>query len=182
MALYTRTGDAGETSLADGSRVGKDHVRVAACGDVDELNASLGWCRGASGPETITNRIHTLQNELCAIIAELAMPLDTGQAAGVSRIDAACGARLETWIDEAVAGVKPLRSFIVPGGTERACRFHLARACCRRAERSVVALARTSRVRPEILTYLNRLGDLLFAWARQANRAENVQDSQWTPE
>lgn len=179
MKLYTKTGDGGETSLFDGTRVGKDHPRVAAYGDLDELNAALGWCRSAPGAEAISSKIVAIQPQLLSLGAELASPPESAQAARVPRIaDPQCR-RLETWIDEATEAIEPLEHFVLPGGTELACRLHLARTCCRRAERSLVALARSEVVRPEVIVYLNRLSDLLFTWARLANQKAGCPDVIW---
>ena len=179
MRLYSRTGDAGETSLADGSRVSKADLRVNACGEVDELNACLGWCRQAAGADLIAARVSTLQAELLSIGSELARAPGTAIGAPLRPPDTPSCQRLEAWIDEAGEHLRPIGNFIVPGGTELAARLHLARTCCRRAERSVVGLARSSTVRPGVLAYLNRLSDLLFAWARQANHEAGLPDDLW---
>lgn len=179
MKLYTGKGDAGETSLADGARVPKDHARVRACGELDELSAVLGWCRAAAGGAANLAGIHAIQHELFALGAELALPgssVGEGGSPGITRDDCR---RLEAWIDEATARLEPLREFVLPGGTEPACRLHVARTCCRRAERSVVVLARSDGVRPDVLVYLNRLSDLLFAWARMANYQVGEPDVTW---
>jgi len=176
MRLYTRNGDTGETSLIDGSRVGKDHVRVSASGDVDELNAWLGFCRSAPAAPAMDTRIRKLQNELLALGSELATPPGTDKTTSIPWLNEEAWQRLETWIDKATEAVVPTHNFILPGGTELACRLHLTRTSCRRAERSVVTLSRSSTVRPEVIAYLNRLGDLLFAWARQANHEAGVLD------
>lgn len=179
MKLYTRTGDTGETSLFDGTRVPKDHLRVTAYGEVDELNSVLGWCVCAAGEGVLTPRLQMLQRELFTLGAELATPPGSRLAGRVAPISGEHNLRLETWIDEATAQAQPLRHFILPGGAELAARLHIARTVCRRAERAVVALAHSSEVFPEIIIYLNRLSDLLFAWARLANQMAGVADVPW---
>ena len=181
MTIYTKTGDGGETSLLDGRRVPKDHVLVVACGDLDELNALLGWCRSVEGPPAALLRIEEIERQLFILGAELATPSGPEQAGQVSTdLSDQCRC-LESWIDEAVDGIKPVGHFLLPGGTELACRLHVARTCCRRAERAVVALARSEAVRPEVMAYLNRLGDLLFAWAVRANHEAGRPHVIWVP-
>jgi cob(I)alamin adenosyltransferase len=180
MPLYTRQGDDGRTSLPDGRRVFKDDPRITACGEVDELNSVLGWCRCAGGGASWAGRIEVIQRELFSVGAELAMP-EVYRLAGVALAGADEVRRLESWIDEACAATPPLSSFILPGGTEPSARLHMARTVCRRAERTVVRLREDGAVRCEIIVYLNRLGDLLFAWARLADRDAGVSDVPWTP-
>lgn len=180
MKLYTATGDQGQTALFDGTRVSKDCPRVSAYGEVDELNAVLGWCRAACDPAgELSERLRLVQNELFVLGGELATPPDSRQVGSVALVDTEMSQRLEGWIDAAVASAPPLRNFILPGGTELSARLHLARTCCRRAERAVVSLKRLEGVRPEVIVYLNRLGDLLFAWARQVNHEAGVADQIW---
>lgn len=181
MKLYTRTGDRGETSLFDGSRVPKDHARVAAYGDVDELNSFMGWCRCADGAGPLMERMEVVQNELFILGAELATPAGSRASGAIPRLAPESARRLESWIDEAVAPVPPLKLFVLPGGTELAARLHIARTVCRRAERAIVALAQNTEVDPEIIIYLNRLSDLLFAWSRLANHAAGRADIPWVP-
>jgi len=181
MALYTRGGDRGETSLFDGSRVAKDDLRVVAYGELDELNSLLGLCRCAAGASVINGRAEQVQHELFAIGRELATPPGGRRFGSAGCISPEQSKRLEDWIDEACKLVIPLKDFVLPGGTELAARLHLARTCCRRAERSVVTLHGVTGVREEIIIYLNRLSDLLFAWARQANHEAGVEDILWVP-
>jgi len=181
MKLYTKTGDGGETSLSDGTRVPKDHARVTACGNLDELTVVLGWCGCAAGAAGIASQLGEVQRSLLSLEAELAAPGDSGPAARAPLVSAEQCRRLETWIDEATEAVEPVENFVLPAGTELACRLHLARTCCRRAERSVVTLARAAGVRLEVTTYLNRLSDLLFAWARQVNHQAGRPDVIWVP-
>ncbi|MGZ4339036.1 MAG: cob(I)yrinic acid a,c-diamide adenosyltransferase [Gaiellaceae bacterium] len=161
--IYTRGGDGGETSLGDGSRVSKLDPLVRAYGDVDELNSLLGWAAVVCKD----TRLERIQNELFDVGADLSVPYEEGD--GRLRIDQAAIDRLETDCDEANAGLGELRSFVLPGGSEAAARLHVARAVCRRAERTVLAAARERPVSPLVPVYLNRLSDLLFILARAAN-------------
>jgi cob(I)alamin adenosyltransferase len=189
MKLYTRTGDDGTTALFDGTRIAKDHLRVSAYGDVDELNAALGLVvaslrsaggnAAAAGHAALMDRLTSLQAELFVVGADLATPMSARHRTKTPEVNAAQVTRLETWIDEAVAAVPPLKNFILPGGSEPACRLHAARTVARRAERAVVALARGERIGTQIVPYLNRLNDLLFAWARLANSLAGIPDVIW---
>jgi len=185
VKIYTKTGDRGETSLAGGNRVPKDHVRVAAYGDVDEANAAIGAAR-ATPPADATDATDALlarvQQDLFAIGGALASPepeaLRAAQRAKVAVTPEQVRA-LELAIDEAERELVPLRQFVLPGGCPKAAALHLARTVCRRAERAVVHLAREQPVPPEILTYLNRLSDLLFVLARLANHRSGQPDVTW---
>jgi cob(I)alamin adenosyltransferase len=163
--IYTRTGDAGETSLGDGSRISKTHPLAEAIGDVDELNSALGWALAAGESRTLER----IQNELFDLGADLSVPFveDDGKLRiardSIERLEAAC--------DEANARLEPLKSFVLPGGGEVASRLFLARAICRRAERRVLAV---EQVNPLVPAYLNRLSDLLFILARAANGGEEI--------
>lgn len=181
MKLYTTTGDDGHTSLINGERVPKDDPRVDISGKVDELNSLLGWCRCAAGAEDFDDRLDQLQQELFHVGVELATPPEALSALGIVLISEAQGRRLEQWIDEAVDAVDPLQNFVLPGGTELACRFHITRTRCRALERVAIGLSRTFPVRSEMVVYLNRLGDLLFAWSRLANHKANRSDHIWKP-
>jgi cob(I)alamin adenosyltransferase len=179
LRIYTKTGDLGETSLLGGTRVPKDHLRVAAYGDVDETNAALGAARAfAGGP--LERLLYAVQEDLFAIGAQLADP--TRKVAS-RRAKAAVGAahvrRLERAIDARVEKLPPLRSFVLPGGTPAAALLHLARTVCRRAERSVVTLAREADVDPRVVVYLNRLSDLLFVLARFENHLAGRDEDRW---
>lgn len=178
--IYTRTGDKGDTGLIGGRRVSKDHPRVAAYGDVDELNALLGLVRGRSRDTPLDALLHELQRDLFAIGALLADPT---AAIGSKRAKAALAAgnvkRLEAAIDAREAELPPLTAFVLPGGSERGALLHLARTVCRRAERGVVALARKRKLDPNVLVYLNRLSDLLFVLARHENRRSGTAEDLW---
>jgi cob(I)alamin adenosyltransferase len=171
--IYTRGGDGGETSLGDGSRVAKTNPRIGAGGDIDELNSALGWSLAAAdaGPRAHLERI---QNELFDLGADLSVPLTEGD--GKLRVTQDQIDRLERDCDEANASLEPLKSFVLPGGNEYAARLFLARAVCRRAERTVLAVAD---VNPLVVTYLNRLSDLLFILARAGNAGGG--ETLWKP-
>lgn len=171
--IYTRGGDRGETSLGDGSRVAKDSLRVAAYGDVDELNAVLGLviCEAAAD-EACAAGLSRLQNDLFDLGADLCVPLPAEREAPAKsrlRIRPDQVTALEAWIDRVNAALPPLTSFILPGGTRLAAQLHVARTVCRRAERSITSLARAESINPAALEYMNRLSDLLFVLARAAN-------------
>ena len=156
----------------------KDADRVAAYGDVDELNAVLGWCRVAA-TDALSEQLGAVQNDLFVVGSELATPPDSKAVGRIPMVSSVDSHRLEGWIDAAVARVPALKHFVLPGGCELSARLHVARTCCRRAERAVVHLAARETVRREVVIYLNRLSDLLFAWARQANTDDNVEDTVW---
>ncbi len=167
--IYTKGGDKGETSLGDGTRVPKDHPRVAAYGDVDELNAALGVLLAQVPDFAEAELLRGVQNDLFDVGADLCVPPADGERPGEKlRVRPEQAARLEAAIDRLNAGLPPLTSFVVPGPPPAAAWCHLARTVCRRAERGVVALARAERVNPEAVVYLNRLSDLLFVLARVA--------------
>ena len=183
MKIYTKTGDAGETGLFGGGRTPKDSPRVAAYGEVDELNAALGVAR-ALGPEQFADSLlESIQRDLFTIGAELATPdpdkLHKVFAHGRAAIGDSGVAALEQAIDEQESRLEPLKHFILPGGTPQAAALHLSRTVCRRAERAVVAVARRERISPAILRYLNRLSDLLFVLARAANAHAGRPDVKW---
>jgi cob(I)alamin adenosyltransferase len=163
--VYTKSGDAGETSLVDGSRVSKADPRVAAYGDVDELNSLLGMARFGLTDQQLNEALARIQNELFIVGADLASPLEIQ----VPRIVEDHITEMERLIDLLLEELEPLREFILPGGAQLGATLHLARAVSRRAERSVVALARQSAINNHALVYLNRLSDLLFVMARVAN-------------
>ena len=180
--IYTKTGDAGDTGLFGGGRVPKSHPRVEAYGDVDELNAVLGWVRTLVGTNWIDDALHQVQSDLFTIGAHLATVVSERRAAPKlpalphDRITA-----MESWIDTAETELPELRSFILPGGSSGGAALHVARTVCRRAERRVVELARGETVADVILIYLNRLSDLLFVLARLENQRAGKADEIWTP-
>ncbi|WP_439625172.1 cob(I)yrinic acid a,c-diamide adenosyltransferase [Gemmata sp.] len=179
--IYTKSGDTGETGLGDGTRVPKDHARVAAYGEVDELNAVLGLVAANVPTCPAAAVLRSIQNDLFDVGADLCVPPFAGEEPGKSlRVTAAQAERLERAIDRLNEKLEPLRSFILPGGTPAAAYLHLARTVCRRAERAVVTLMRTETVNPQALIYLNRLSDYLFVLARVAND-DGRGDVLWVP-
>ncbi|HYH83472.1 MAG TPA: cob(I)yrinic acid a,c-diamide adenosyltransferase [Longimicrobium sp.] len=187
MKIYTRTGDGGDTGLFGGGRVSKDHVRVDAYGEVDELNSTIGVAivnLQVAGESSIVELLVQIQADLFTIGANLATPApaDGGRENPyIPALDPARAAQLESWIDAADAEMEPLKSFILPGGSPAAAVLHLARTVCRRAERRVVTLAREATVEQAQIVYLNRLSDLLFTLARLANKRAGVEDVPWVP-
>jgi cob(I)alamin adenosyltransferase len=178
MKIYTKTGDAGETGLFGGPRVRKDAPRIEAYGTVDELNSVLGVVRAEGPPPQIDRVLQGVQNALFDLGADLAAPHASKPAPA---IESGQIAELEEAIDRFEATLRPLRQFILPGGTKVAAGLHLARTVCRRAERRVVALGAMpgERVAMEGIVYLNRLSDLLFVMARVANAAAGREDVCW---
>ena len=177
--IYTRGGDGGETSLGDGARVPKHALRVAAYGTVDEANAAIGIARLHVDPPA-DDMLGGIQNDLFDLGADLCTPEDGRRAAGALRIVAAQVERLEREIDAMNAALRPLNSFILPGGTPAAAYLHLARTIIRRAERLVSELTRSEPVNPEALKYLNRLSDHLFVLGRRVNDS-GASDVLWRP-
>jgi cob(I)alamin adenosyltransferase len=177
--IYTRGGDGGETSLGDGARVPKHALRVAAYGTVDEANAAIGIAR-LHADAAADDMLGRIQNDLFDLGADLCTPEDGRRAAGALRIAAAQVERLEHEIDAMNAALRPLDSFILPGGTPAAAHLHLARTIIRRAERLVSELARSEPVNPEAFKYLNRLSDHLFVLGRRVNDG-GASDVLWRP-
>ena len=181
MRIYTRTGDAGDTGLFGGGRVGKDDPRVEAYGDVDELNAVLGLARAVEMMPRIDETLVPIQRDLFSIGALLATPdrEKMQQHLAKARIDEGRVTELERAIDDGEAELEPLRAFIVPGGTPKSAALHVARTVCRRAERRVVSLAREVELPEIVVIYLNRLSDLLFVLARVANHRAGAGEVTW---
>jgi cob(I)alamin adenosyltransferase len=181
MKIYTKTGDAGTTGLFGGGRVGKDHPRVEAYGDVDELNAALGLARAVELMPRIDEVLVPIQRDLFAIGALLATPdrEKMRQHLAKARVDEERVAELERSIDDADRELEPLRAFVLPGGTPKAAALHVARTVCRRAERRVVRLQADEELPQVVIVYLNRLSDLLFTLARLANRRANTGEVTW---
>ena len=186
MKIYTKTGDSGETGLFGGARVSKADPRVAAYGDVDELNAWLGLTRASFGnvPESreLVSMLEHIQRDLFALGSRLSDP--GHKIAGrvtKATIGASDIARLEGWIDQLEAQLPPLTRFILPGGAAAGASLHVARTVCRRAERAMVALLQgdDTAFESDLLVYVNRLSDLLFVMARSANRRAGTQEIEW---
>ena len=181
MKIYTKTGDAGETGLFGGGRVPKDHVRVQAYGDVDELNSAIGVVRATAPTALFDPLLESIQRDLFALGGHLATPHPekVRKALEKAELSEARVALFERTMDEADAELPPLRAFVLPAGTPKAAALHLARTICRRAERGVVTLAHADEVPELFLTYLNRLSDLLFTLARLANHRDGKGDVTW---
>jgi len=197
MKIYTKTGDQGETGLLGGARVPKDHLRIKAYGTLDELNASLGvavsqidldlaassLCQTGetrkAGLLLMKGRLIRIQNELFQVGAELATPREKKLFA--DPVETAAVEDLEGEIDQMEGALPPLKNFILPGGTLTSSFLHLARTISRRAEREGIALNRNEPLRPELLTYLNRVSDYLFVAARFANFIAGAEEMPWTP-
>jgi cob(I)alamin adenosyltransferase len=177
MKIYTKTGDAGETALFDGTRVSKADVRVEAYGAVDELNALLGLARAQKLDADLDEMLQAIQRDLFSLGARLADPrhqIAERVKKAALRPDAVSS--LERWIDAIEATLSPLRRFILAGGTPAAALLHLARAVSRRAERRIVILGE---VDADVLVYINRLSDLLFVMARAVNARAHVSEVEW---
>lgn len=180
MKLYTKTGDSGKTSLFGGTRVSKSSLRIAAYGTVDELNCAVGACRSLGPGGGLDGFMERVQSDLFRVGAELAVGGDS-RPAGLVPVGEPDVLVLEAEIDRLEAGLEPLKHFILPGGTPAAAAAHLARSVCRRAERIVVELSEREKVRKEVVVYLNRLSDALFAAARSINAAGGAPERIWKP-
>lgn len=180
--IYTRAGDAGQTSLGDGERVSKNDLRIWAYGTVDETGAAIGVAIATGLDAELAGLLRRVQNDLFDLGADLSVPLDTERGHGKSRLritDAHVEA-LEQACDDLTPRLEPLTSFVLSGGTPASAHLHLARTTCRRAERHAVALGEADSVNPAALAYLNRLSDLLFVAARLANEGGRA-DVLWEP-
>jgi cob(I)alamin adenosyltransferase len=178
MNIYTKTGDRGDTSLFGGQRVPKDALRIEAYGTVDELNSVLGIVRADNADTEIDEILAGVQDQLFDLGADLATPRSADKKP-IKRIETRDAQQLEKVIDELEPTLKPLRSFILPGGSPVAARLHFARTVCRRAERAVVRLSRNEDIGESVMSYLNRLSDMLFVLARYANQKSKVPEIKW---
>jgi len=181
MKIYTRTGDRGETGLFGGGRVPKDHPRVAAYGDVDELNSTIGLVRATAPTEWFDELLAGIQRDLFSIGGHLATPDPARVQAALAKAELS-EARVQAFeaeIDAADRELPPLRAFVLPAGAPKAAALHLARTVCRRAERNVVHLSHEAPVPELFIVYLNRLSDLLFTLARLANHRAGLGDVTW---
>lgn len=179
MKIYTKTGDGGDTGLFGGGRVGKEDPRVEAYGQVDELNAALGLAR-AEGLGAMDPLAQALQDQLFTLGSVLATPAGSKAAKHIPVMQPEWVTAMEQAIDGFDAELKPLTTFILPGGTKAAAALHLARTVCRRTERRVIPLVRADKCGTDVVVYLNRLSDLLFTMARVANHRAGVADTPWT--
>ncbi len=179
--IYTRTGDRGTTALGNGKRVSKNTPRINAYGTVDELNSVLGMVLASRPPRALAGTLSIIQNDLFDLGADLCVPQKVNEKSGEAlRLRSERVDHLELAIDRLNARLKPLHSFVLPGGTRVAAWLHLARTTCRRAERDVVGLSQSEPVNPQVIMYLNRLSDLLFVMARHANRGPGA-EVLWIP-
>ena len=181
MKIYTKTGDTGDTGLFGGGRVAKDHPRVAAYGDVDELNSCLGVVRATAPLHFFDALLESVKRDLFAIGGHLATPdpAKVAKALEKAELSAVRVEAFERLMDDADQELPPLRAFVLPAGTPKAASLHLARTVCRRAERSVVHLSHEAEVPDLFIVYLNRLSDLLFTLARLANHRDGAGDVTW---
>src|SRR5438445_1742120 len=180
--IYTRTGDTGTTALFGGGRVPKDHPRVAAYGEVDELNSTIGVAVAFMTDPRLIEALTGVQNELFNIGAELASESGAEKSASYGRMFADADARtaaLEHLMDELDAALPPLTTFVLPSGSQAGALLHLCRTVCRRAERAVVTLVHNEPVNPDLPRYLNRLSDLLFVMARRVNQSDGSPEVEW---
>lgn len=182
--IYTKTGDDGTTGLVDGSRIAKNNARMAAIGDVDELNSALGLAICEVKDAVLAQSLRTIQNDLFDLGADLATPAGEGDdfapSEMVLRVTPSQVERLESEIDAVNDHLDPLTSFILPGGEKSAAAIHLARAIARRAERAAVSAAQVMAINPQALAYINRLSDYLFVLGRMLNNAGKA-DILWVP-
>lgn len=179
--IYTKTGDRGQTHLVGGEETSKDSTRVEAYGTIDELSSFLGWSRtiAADAEETeLAEQIGRIQNTLFDLGSEVASPAGAPPKEEL-RLTHEHTEQLEEWIDALVAEVPPLTSFVLPGGSELNAALHIARTCCRRAERRIVTLSQNESLNPNILTFLNRLSDYLFAAARATIHRQGQAEYLW---
>lgn len=181
--IYTRTGDDGSTGLVGGGRVPKNSPRVCAYGDLDELNAQIGLCYTVASAEqknVLAEKLLRIENELFDLGAELATP--PGQEwPTMTKMSSQDIVRLEQWIDELNTPLEELRSFVLPGGSVLNAQLHIARAVCRRTERTVLDLKEVEYVSDEVLHYINRLSDLLFVMSRHALHLDEKPEILWVP-
>ena len=180
MKIYTKTGDKGETGLFGGGRVRKDHPRIQAYGDVDELNSFIGWAKSLTQDKILSSELKRIQNNLFDIGAILASPhpekLEGKSSSSVAPQEIE---GLEKSIDRMEAELKPLLTFILPGGGEESSILHVARTVCRRAERQIITLSEREKISSQIIIYINRLSDYLFVLARWINFKKNVKEDTW---
>ena len=177
--IYTRTGDEGTTGLGISRRVSKDDARVAAYGDVDELSSQVGVALALDLSAELGKALLQIQNDLFHLGSDLCIPEEDKATLEVPTIEARHVDQLEAWIDAWLEELPTLDNFILPGGTASAAAVHFARTVCRRAERSLVTLARAEEIGPFALIYLNRLSDLLFVAARLENKRKGQAETQW---
>ena len=179
MKIYTKTGDAGETSLFGGGRVSKHHLRVEAYGTIDEVNSLLGLARAAGPSQQGDLWLEKAQNQLFHLGSDLATPLDA-KMDWITRVTEQDIAWLESTIDRMSDGLAPLNNFILPGGAQVAAHLQVSRAVCRRAERLITALGESEEISEHVMPYVNRLSDWLFTLARYENMKAGESESKWS--
>jgi cob(I)alamin adenosyltransferase len=181
MKIYTKVGDDGTTGLFGGPRVPKDHLRVQAYGDVDELNSTIGVARSECQDAELGAILSRLQNQLFDLGGELATPDQAHAPKAVPLVTEEDITRMEREMDAFDQELEPLKAFVLPAGAKLAAHLHVSRTVCRRAERAAVTLARHESVPPDSVKFLNRLSDLLFVMARVANKRAGVAEVKWEP-
>lgn len=179
MKIYTKTGDQGETSLFDGTRVTKNHARVELYGEIDEINSHIGLALSFAKDPDFKTALFQIQRDLFALGAKLANPQDKKQK-DKADFDESKITNLETQIDAWERQLEPMKNFILPGGTHASASLQIARCVCRRAERALVTFTQNHPTSPLYLEYINRLSDYLFVAARMANHLENEKDIPWS--
>lgn len=180
MKIYTKKGDAGETSLFGGTKTRKSNIRISAYGTVDELNSTIGMVLSYSISKQGETILSQVQNDLFVVGATLATP--DPQKSRIDQVSHSEIENLEQWIDTLEEELPPLKSFILPGGAGAGSTLHFARTVCRRAERETVQLAESEDIPPDTIIYLNRLSDLLFVLARYENKQQGEKETPWIPE
>jgi len=180
MKIYTKKGDAGETSLFGGTKTSKSNIRISAYGTVDELNSTLGMVLSYSLSDQGETILTQVQNDLFVVGATLATP--DPEKSRIDQVGDTETQRLEQWIDSMEKELPPLKSFILPGGGGAGSSLHFARTVCRRAERETVQLAESEEISSDAIIYLNRLSDLLFVLARYENRQQGEKETPWIPD
>lgn len=177
MKIYTKSGDKGKTFLFGGRKVNKNDLRIAAYGNVDELNSLIGVILAEDPPEEISKKLTRIQNELMVLGSDLASPMDVTTT--IPRVTQPYVSRLEKEIDSWQKKLPQLKKFILPGGGRIGSKLHLARAVTRRSERSIANLANQEKINAKVLMYVNRLSDWFFVAARQNNKIESIKEVQW---
>lgn len=178
MKIYTKTGDKGKTSLFGGDRVEKNNIRIKAYGSVDELNSVIGLILTESVNIKTREMLNNIQQTLFVVGGELATPRNV-KSSMISKVSDKDVAKLENGIDELEIKLKPLKNFILPGGSRAAAMLHFARTVCRRAEREIVELNHNEKINLKIINYINRLSDLFFVYARFENHVSSTKEIEW---
>lgn len=181
MKVYTKKGDLGKTSILGQQNVDKDDLRIIAYGTVDELNSVIGLLSCHTDAQDIIDQLRYIQNTLFTVGSELASTSDVFTKLKLQAVDANDIGLLEKWIDAQTAELPELKSFVLPGGSIANSTAHVARTVCRRAERNCVTLSKKIDIRPDVITYLNRLSDYLFTVARTMTKLTNSEEIEWKP-